>query len=131
MLNGSRTTWRWLPGFYNSLVDRCLRDGLVPVICHSHPFDGPADYSPSDDFGKKQVLPILEWLLLQQRYASLLLTKTSVAGRILDGRSFRQLRQCNDISNRWLSVSAYKTRTRMQLWSLSRSHFGSSLAGQA
>src|SRR6267154_2671755 len=33
------------PHFYNSVIDRCLRDHLVPVICHSHPFDGPARYS--------------------------------------------------------------------------------------
>jgi molybdopterin-synthase adenylyltransferase len=79
------------PGFYNSLVDRCLRDGLVPVICHSHPFDGPADYSPSDDFGERRLLPILESLLPERKPASLLLTKTSVAGRILDGRSFLSL----------------------------------------
>ncbi|MFI5118289.1 MAG: ThiF family adenylyltransferase [Terriglobales bacterium] len=79
------------PGFYNSVVDRCLRDRLIPVICHSHPFDGPASYSSSDDFGEKRLLPVLESLLPGQKPASLLLTRTSVGGRILDHSRFSTL----------------------------------------
>src|SRR5260370_12796448 len=65
------------PRFYNSAIDRCLRDRLIPVICHSHPFDGPARYSSSDDFGEKRLLPVLESLLAGKKPASLLLTNTS------------------------------------------------------
>jgi molybdopterin/thiamine biosynthesis adenylyltransferase len=79
------------PSFYNSVVERCLRDRLVPVICHSHPVGGPATYSPSDDFGERRLLPVVESLLPGQKPASLLLTRTSVAGRVLDGRHFRSL----------------------------------------
>lgn len=78
-------------GFYNWLVDRSLRDHLTPVICHSHPFDGPAKYSASDDYGEKRLLPVLESLLPERKPASLLLTNTSVWGRILEGSVFRNL----------------------------------------
>lgn len=73
------------PRFYNSVIDRCLREHLTPVICHSHPFDGPARYSSSDDFGERRLLPVLQSLLPEQKPASLLLTNTSVAGRVLEG----------------------------------------------
>jgi molybdopterin/thiamine biosynthesis adenylyltransferase len=79
------------PSFYNSVIDRCLPAHLVPVICHSHPFDGSARYSPSDDFGERRLLPVLESLLPGQKPVSLLLTNTSVAGRFLDGSTFRNL----------------------------------------
>ncbi len=79
------------PRFYNSVIDRCLREHLIPVICHSHPFDGPARYSASDDFGERRLLPVLESLLPRQKPASLLLTNTSVAGRVLDGSAFQSL----------------------------------------
>ena len=77
------------PIFYNSLIERCLRDRAVPVICHSHPFDGTAAYSESDDFGEKRLLPVLESLMSGRKPASLLLTKTSAGGRILEGSRFR------------------------------------------
>lgn len=80
------------PRFYNSVIDRCLREHLTPVICHSHPFDGPARYSSSDDFGERRLLPVLQSLLPEQKPASLLLTNTSVAGRVLEGSVFRSLR---------------------------------------
>jgi hypothetical protein len=79
------------PSFYNSVIDRCLRTHLVPVICHSHPFDGPARYSVSDDFGERRLLPVLESLMSGQKPASLLLTNTSVAGRALYGSGFQNL----------------------------------------
>jgi molybdopterin-synthase adenylyltransferase len=79
------------PSFYNSVIDRCLQDQLIPVICHSHPFNGQARYSSSDDFGERRLLPVLESLLPGQKPASLLLTHTSVAGRVLEGSRFRSL----------------------------------------
>jgi molybdopterin/thiamine biosynthesis adenylyltransferase len=79
------------PSFYNSMIDRCLSTQLVPVICHSHPFNGAARYSPSDDFGEGRLLPVLESLLPGQKPVSLLLTNTSVVGRFLDGSTFRSL----------------------------------------
>jgi hypothetical protein len=79
------------PAFYNSIIDRCLANRLVPVICHSHPFDGPASYSISDDFGERRLLPILESLLPHLKPASLLLTNTAVSGRVLNGSNFQGL----------------------------------------
>lgn len=79
------------PRFYNSIIDRSLQMRAVPVICHSHPFNGPAEYSVSDDFGEKRLLPIIDALLPEQKPASLLLTNTSVAGRSLEGSHFRSL----------------------------------------
>src|ERR1700730_293661 len=38
------------PAFYNEIVTLCLRDGLSPVLVHSHPHHGDAWYSASDDF---------------------------------------------------------------------------------
>lgn len=77
------------PRFYNSIVDRAASERLVPVICHSHPFDGPAHYSSSDDFGEKRLLPVLESLLPGQKPGSLLVTYSSVSGRQLDQNMFR------------------------------------------
>jgi len=76
------------PTFYNSVIERCVRDRAVPVICHSHPFHGPATYSQSDDFGENRLLPVLEALAAGHKPASLLLTKTTAAGRILEGPRF-------------------------------------------
>jgi hypothetical protein len=75
------------PGFYNSIVDRCVRDRLVPVISHSHPFNGPARYSGSDDFGESRLLPILE-SLTSGKPASLLLTRTSISARQINDSGF-------------------------------------------
>jgi molybdopterin-synthase adenylyltransferase len=88
------------PRFYNSVIDRCLQEHLIPVISHSHPFEGPARYSASDDFGERRLLPVLESLLPKQKPASLLLTKTAVSGRILDGEAFQSLSELTIIGQR-------------------------------
>jgi hypothetical protein len=79
------------PSFYNSIIDRCLGASLAPVICHSHPFDGVANYSASDDFGERRLLPVLQALLPHAKPASLLLTNTAVSGRVLKGSVFQRL----------------------------------------
>src|SRR6266851_4265968 len=65
------------PSFYNSVVDNALREGLNPVIVHSHPFHGQARYSQSDDYGESRLLPVLESLVPGRVVASLLVTPTS------------------------------------------------------
>ncbi len=72
---------RIAPAFYNDIISSCLDTGLSPVIIHSHPFDGPARYSPSDDFGESNLLPVLSSLLPNAFPASLLITNTDVSGR--------------------------------------------------
>jgi hypothetical protein len=67
------------PSFYNSLVDVCLEADANLVIVHSHPFDGSAEYSSSDDFGESRLLPTLMSLLPGKHVASLLLTRTSAS----------------------------------------------------
>lgn len=69
------------PAFYNNVVSRCLRDGLSPVIVHSHPHHGEARYSPSDNFGEERLLGTLNDLLPDAWPASLVVTHDAVTGR--------------------------------------------------
>jgi hypothetical protein len=76
------------PAFYNEIVTRCLRDGLSPVIIHSHPHHGEAWYSASDDVGEQRLLDTLAALLPQAWSASLVVTLDAVAGRELRDHTF-------------------------------------------
>lgn len=69
------------PIYYNHIVDECLREKLVPVLVHSHRFDGEARYSPSDDFGEARLLGVLGSLLPGLAPASLVISHSSVNGR--------------------------------------------------
>ncbi len=77
--------------FYNEIITECLETGLIPIIIHSHPFDGEAWYSSADDFGESRLLPVLKALLPDAIPASLLVTRTAVTGRFHDGHEFRNL----------------------------------------
>jgi molybdopterin-synthase adenylyltransferase len=88
------------PSFYNGLVDKALREGLHPVIVHSHPFSGHAQYSASDDYGESRLLPVLESLVPGCIAASLLLSRTSVTGRILAGGRFVPLDSLSVVGQR-------------------------------
>src|SRR5260221_5078531 len=70
------------PSFYNGVITECLRDHLTPVIVHSHPGHTEAWYSGSDDHGEKRLLPTLASLLPGVLPASLVMTPTSVTGRV-------------------------------------------------
>ena len=76
------------PSFYNEIISNCLKDGLSPVIVHSHPHHGEAQYSDSDDFGEKRLLGALQALLPQSWPASLVVTHDAVAGRELGPGGF-------------------------------------------
>jgi len=69
------------PHFYNGIVSQCLKERLTPIIVHSHPFHGKADYSKSDDYGERRLLQTLNSLLPETPPASLVLSHTSVTGR--------------------------------------------------
>jgi|SRR5579864_2724235 len=97
------------PSFYNALVDRCEKSGLVPVICHSHPFDDVAAYSQSDDFGERRLLPILKALVPGHKAASLLLTKTSASARFLAGSRFRRVASVTITGPRVMTLPALST----------------------
>jgi molybdopterin/thiamine biosynthesis adenylyltransferase len=77
-----------------------LHEHLIPVISHSHPFDGPAKYSVSDNYGESRLLPVLESLLPKQKPASLLLTKTAVSARVFEGSAFRSLNEVTIVTPR-------------------------------
>jgi molybdopterin-synthase adenylyltransferase len=79
------------PRFYNEIVTECSQSKLSPVIIHSHPFEGEAEYSRSDDYGESRLLPVLSSLLTNAIPASLLITKTSVSGRRFMGDRFTRL----------------------------------------
>lgn len=76
------------PHFYNEIISTCLESKLSPVIIHSHPFDGAARYSVSDDYGESRLLPVLTTLLPDAIPASLLITNTDVSGRWIDDETF-------------------------------------------
>ncbi len=71
------------PAFYNSIITRCIKEYLHPVIIHSHPGHGDARYSPSDDHGESHLLRVLEDLLPRGTVASLVVTPVAVTGRRL------------------------------------------------
>lgn len=79
------------PRFYNRIVDQCLRERLTPVIIHSHPHHRDAWYSASDDFGEKNLIPILESLIPGAHLASLVITPQAVTGRRLVDEKFLPL----------------------------------------
>ncbi len=79
------------PTFYNDIVTQCLRDHLAPIIVHSHRFDGEALYSPSDDFGELRLLRVLQSLLSDVTPASMVMSHSSVTGRLLIHDEFRAL----------------------------------------
>jgi len=79
------------PAFYNRVVSECLSDRLTPIIVHSHPFHGEANYSSSDDYGESRLLETLNALLPSTRPASLVISYTSVTGREFDNSRFRRL----------------------------------------
>jgi hypothetical protein len=79
------------PKFYDELVTRCDKTGLHPVIIHSHPMQGAARYSQSDDYGESRLLPVLGSLLKQRVVASLVITRNAAAGRRLVGQRFVSL----------------------------------------
>lgn len=79
------------PNFYNDIVSQCLRDRLTPVIVHSHRLDGEARYSPSDDFGESRLLGVLQSLLPGMTPASMVMSHSSVTGRLLADDDFRTL----------------------------------------
>ncbi len=79
------------PSFYNRVVTDCLRDTLTPVIIHSHPSNGEAWYSGSDDYGETRLLGALSALLPGSSPASLVITRTAVTGRELNAQGFSPL----------------------------------------
>jgi molybdopterin/thiamine biosynthesis adenylyltransferase len=79
------------PAFYNSIVSRCIKEQLHPVIIHSHPPHGAALYSASDDYGESQLLRVLEDLLPGKVVASLVATPVAVTGRRLATKGFMSL----------------------------------------
>jgi hypothetical protein len=76
------------PVFYNEIISACLRDGLSPVIIHSHPHHGDAWYSASDDYGETRLLGTLMSLLPDAWPASMVATRDNLAGRELRGDMF-------------------------------------------
>ncbi len=79
------------PNFYNEVISECTVSKLTPVIIHSHPFDGEAWYSRSDDYGESRLLPVLASLLPNATPASLIITNTSVIGRRIVNNHFTPL----------------------------------------
>lgn len=79
------------PHFYNEIVSNCLESKLSPVIIHSHPFDGQARYSTSDDYGESRLLPVLSTLLPEALPASLLITNNDISGRWFNDGNFEDL----------------------------------------
>lgn len=69
------------PEFYNEIITDCERSKLTPVIIHSHPFEGQAWYSASDNYGESRLLPVLASLLPEASPSSLVVTKTAITGR--------------------------------------------------
>jgi molybdopterin-synthase adenylyltransferase len=78
--------------FYNDVISRCERDGLHPVIIHSHPMAGDAWYSESDDYGEARLLPTLEALLPGKIVASIVVTRDSATSRRFIEGEFHYLR---------------------------------------
>lgn len=76
------------PRYINTIIDRALNSGLTPVIVHSHPIEGNAHYSPSDDFGEGRLLPVLEQIVGGAQPLSLLFTESDAVGRYLEKRNF-------------------------------------------
>jgi hypothetical protein len=79
------------PEFYNDIISICLAQKLTPVIIHSHPFNGPASYSYSDDYGESRLLPVLSTLLPDVHPASLLISYSDATGRRFVDGEFRNL----------------------------------------
>src|ERR1051325_985485 len=71
------------PSFLNTIITRSLSAKLTPVLVHSHPHSREARYSPSDDYGERRLLPILQQLLPHALPASLLLSDEQIRGRLL------------------------------------------------
>jgi hypothetical protein len=76
------------PRFYNRVVTRCEESSLHPVIVHSHRIVGPANYSPSDDFGERHLLAVLQDLLPGKVVGSLVATQSMMNGRRLEQGRF-------------------------------------------
>ena len=79
------------PGYYNEIVTICEKEHLSPVLIHSHPRSREARYSPSDDFGERRLLQVLQDLLPGSSPASLLVSSQYVAGRRIAGGRFVSL----------------------------------------
>jgi molybdopterin/thiamine biosynthesis adenylyltransferase len=79
------------PAFLNDIVNRAKASGLSPVIAHSHPFANTAQYSSSDDYGEKRLLPVLGQLLPEFHPASLLMTPRALAARRVERGVFRNV----------------------------------------
>lgn len=79
------------PAFYNAVIDRCLKEKLVPILIHSHPHHKGAWFSASDDFGERRLLNVFRALVPPGLQASLVVTPTAVAGRTLVNEGFVSL----------------------------------------
>ena len=88
------------PAFLNMVVDRALVTGLHPVLVHSHPGSREAQYSTSDDFGERRLVPVMHQLLPGRHVASLLVTPYDIRGRTLHDGRFTPLTSVDVIGGR-------------------------------
>jgi molybdopterin-synthase adenylyltransferase len=93
------------PRYINTIVDRALSSGLTPIVVHSHPIAGKAQYSPSDDFGEGRLLPVLAQLVAGPPPISLLFTESDAVGRYLEKGSFVSL---SEVQIRGLSSTTFR-----------------------
>lgn len=98
------------PEFYNAIVTKCEKTGLHPVIAHSHPMQGDAWYSKSDDFGEGNLLPVLQSLLPERSVASLVLTRDSATGRRIINNNFQSMKEIRVVGLPSLAIEMAKTR---------------------
>jgi molybdopterin/thiamine biosynthesis adenylyltransferase len=95
---------RVAPSFYNRIIQRCIKDGLTPIIAHSHPHHGEAWYSASDDFGEQNLMPVLGDLIPNAFPATLVITHDQALGRRFVNGQFEFLDGMRIVGQRYRKI---------------------------